>query len=1733
MALTISGHIQSIDSPDAALEGYRVEALFEQVAPAEPATSASMASKVGPGRVSARTGQAGDFRLSIPDGINTLHFAVSGPAGQSVGKLSREISENTDDVVIPVSTQGLEPIVLDLPGGVPQAPTRRITGQVLDRAGKTVPANSQVLLFARRSEGEEVDAPVLAARTDRSGNFFGEVPNQWYECAAALVSGVPDEIAIALDEGLIPSPLMLVFEVPERTEPEPKKPCYAVDPTPRTPSQEDIGKAPDTYSTDLGTGRCAQFNTPNRAIEEFDFYTVVRTTEPDIVGFTTAGDPMVGAPGSEGTLATVAAAAAATAAAEAAKAAATAAATEAKQAEAIAIRHEALAATFEFARTSLSVNTVLQGVLLDRRGVNWSAQKARDLVSSALNVGAVPPHAAADVQAVTEVLVAAIAAVPLGMVWSNDSAVIIGAVQSILTTAASAPVANAQAARATADAKAAKAARAAAAAAESVQAAQTAEAAKAAEIAARAQALEAEARAQLEARGVRNKPPGREELNRSNPIDWDETPTFYQAAEIAHGHLLHFKQVWYADGYSLGDLLYSLPLAPGQKKLISVVDWERRERTERTEATFGSESLTAALSRDRDLGEVVTGALTESSRGGSRSTSAGVGAGTGAAGNGSYQAFNFGALIGVSGGYGESNSNAWIDSARNLSSGSLQELRDRTLQSASAVRGLRSSVVHTVAQGETVRATTEVVANHNHCHTVTIQYFEVLRHLKLQHELADVQECLLVPLPMSAFDRAKALRWRQSLQTYLQRRELAGGFDAARRVHTRWAHVDAPLNRYADEHVLSLAGELRITVLIPLPPFPERPKPRPQDPFDPAQAMAEAVNPTTGVLGVLLAIGTGGASLLAGEVTKATIATAKEAAKGARALADELFAEPSPQERYDKFHHEIVPGVVEGFINQLELWARVDGGEVRLDGVDFTLVSDYQPGVPLLVSLRATLAGQRRRWEISQLVIKSAKGLPPTFRAIVNSATIRYSTSSFEHTIVDDPRVNDDIDAPKAMAVFSNLTDYEIKTVGSGKGATLSTPIDAWEQRSPRKDDERLTAELIEHLNDNLEYYHHAIWWTMDPNRRYMLLDGYFAPGSNKRSVASVVENRIIGIVGNSVVLPVARGNHLDPRFVANSDGNRVELKDIYKLASPVPDARVSLPTRGVFAEAVMGACNACEEKDDSKFWRWEESPIDEPPSIDPLSTSTRRAEPGSVTPSPFPTPMVSIQNAPAAPDPAGVRTALDALGKQSFADITGLAGTQANAAAAYGKAMDTALQFGKEASTLAQQAAMLKGGIDRTMGAIDKAEAAGKVDAGDAKQLRLSALKKMIGGDTEAGMTASSATERMKLIQDAVKGTSISPEVGQALTKDVLKSYVADGNQQQGVAAINLMERMGGEQVTMLRTPDGTEVHQAVSTEALALRGPGPRPVILSEDEEADAKAATMMANAQRRQLTDGTMMIPGSIIAGRTLLVDADDTFAYYLQEGRLWRWGTRLFYRDQYIDKFGEEVIGTKPLVALAYIEIAFLSGLFAALPGVPVWLGGGLVGKIIVEGTPIVGAHLLDKGLKLYHHRGLLNDAVTATRKLLAARDCLKQAAPAVLEKLENTLAWEAIKNLPSQVTAKQIAFWLGRVFRGVGMIGAELTFGNVIAAITKATAALTPIIAVVNTPAALQTTLDQQARMLVQALASENMTLAESETRDMLLTLATNGQARQCLDNLRLATQELLPLFTELRSKLLE
>jgi hypothetical protein len=273
-----------------------------------------------------------------------------------------------------------------------------------------------------------------------------------------------------------------------------------------------------------------------------------------------------------------------------------------------------------------------------------------------------------------------------------------------------------------------------------------------------------------------------------------------------------------------------------------------------------------------------------------------------------------------------------------------------------------------------------------------------------------------------------------------------------------------------------------------------------------------------------------------------------------------------------------------------------------------------------------------------------------------------------------------------SQLLFSGSINNDL--FADGDSVYIDTPLNGDELRNPRGEDVDAANKLLHHLNENLEYYHKAVWFDMTPERRYMLLDGIIAPGkANGRSVASVVENRLIGIAGNSLIMPVAPGNQLDPTI--NDDFNLFE-QYFNEENDPV---RISLPTKGVYAESVMGKCNSCEEKDNSRFWRWEESPIPDSPNtqILPLNTDTRRADPGNLQPKDFPNPVVNIQNAPNAPDPVGLQKLLDLLSRaDAFRDLTGLNQNQLNALATYQKTLETAQSFGKEAAELAKAAATI-----------------------------------------------------------------------------------------------------------------------------------------------------------------------------------------------------------------------------------------------------------------------------------------------------------------------------------------------------------------------------------------------------------------------------------------------------------
>lgn len=1206
---------------------------------------------------------------------------------------------------------------------------KKVRGRVVDKAGKIQIRNCQVILYGTRhapdAEASGAQAPaqqVLAiCMTDGQGNFSAPYPSGAFAAASAIVGIKPDEIKeVFLDEsGNYPDFVWLILEsLPQDMTQEEHDDCACQNPTPMLPDMDELVQN-SAYAQDIG-GSCVNFTTPNRALEEYVYKMVVRTSDPDLFNL------------DERTL------------------------------------RERIA----------DVNARIK-FLQDQLGHVDYLPANNNLLAQALK----PMESVAQQTHTTR------------RVLVKESAEFALAAHNLLVQTVNNP--------------------------------------NVAKIRIAIASLQSELQKLNRLSSYR----GRVPLDGSNPIDWDDsdhTLGVVQASTIAFGHILNFKQVWRAAGYSLGDLVYSLPLAPGQKKQIAVFDWDRTETSSRQESLKYNDSLTNSMSHTRDIFEIVNSNLTENQSASSHNKSkgsamgAGVGGGTSgsAAGAGSYGGFSLiGAatgMLGISGGASKSSGESWSDasqkSMRNLAASTNQNLHDSTMQNAASMRSQRASVVTTVGQNESFSITTEVVANHNHCHALTIQYFEVLRHYAIYQELSDVQECLFIPMYIDGFDERKILRWRDILSTYLlaprdKIANLHAGFDALQRQADADkgdpdAYADFPTGRYCDESLQDLQGRLQLELYIVRPP---------------AQ-MPEGDNVTLEQKkeALIAAFNAGGLAWL----------------PGIPEMVERLLNGLDNQIE-ENFQKELLWGQApEEYVKHMRVMAVQAGSGAEIDlKLDISLVSKVDTGrngsnpnqnrlghFALTLSLRRTSATPSiSRADVRAIVIRNDQILSMGSSCLVKAGNLQYNTEHYVGSIFSSDLINNDI----------AFGDY----------AYIATPCNKDELRNPRNEDRKNAALLIEHLNTNREHYHTKLWMLLDEQRLFNLLDKYsiqvpkprYAASVKDgrevyglvldddgqpvidyeaRSVASVVELKRIGMAGNSIIFPVARGLNLNKDFLLIPEydvvedvdipeslaympiivgkrlvslkhkrrlskigeprgDSRVNLLDIYK---PLPGSndepkpyRVSVPTKGLFAEAVPGACNSCEKIDDSRFWKWEEHPIDEPTAIQPISTDSRREQPESTVAKDFPTPMINIQAAPAVPDPQGLANALMLMGKSDiFKDITGLDQTQKNALQSLLSNQEAAQFFAKQAAELAIESGRQTQHAADTVASYDLAKRGQKMQA----------LEKINGLPVDS--------ETKQKYYDQAIGQILDKDGGAA---DTLQQAVAAGKGQDGITSQNSID--------------------------------------------------------------------------------------------------------------------------------------------------------------------------------------------------------------------------------------------------------------------------------------------------------------------------------------------------------
>jgi uncharacterized membrane protein YgcG len=240
-----------------------------------------------------------------------------------------------------------------------------------------------------------------------------------------------------------------------------------------------------------------------------------------------------------------------------------------------------------------------------------------------------------------------------------------------------------------------------------------------------------------------------------------------------------YQASWYALGHSLGEIQYSLPLAPGESVKLAVIDWSWDSLTSRDEKTKFTEEVLHQTHRDRTISETVKAAVDEWQRGGN--IQAGIAGGSGAAGSAGGKGFSSGNAWSLGGGYSTSSG------SRNLAAENVQRLGDSFVQASSAQRELNSTVVIQARQEEKESIQTRTFTNYNHSHTLTILYYEVLRHFKMEVEWLKRRPAVLVPvtpLDFSKISNSQLLTYRNRLEESLLDQRFKVGFSIVEELDT-------------------------------------------------------------------------------------------------------------------------------------------------------------------------------------------------------------------------------------------------------------------------------------------------------------------------------------------------------------------------------------------------------------------------------------------------------------------------------------------------------------------------------------------------------------------------------------------------------------------------------------------------------------------------------------------------------------------------------------------------------------------------------------------------------------------------------------------------------------------------------------------------------------------------------------------------------------------------------------
>lgn len=277
-----------------------------------------------------------------------------------------------------------------------------------------------------------------------------------------------------------------------------------------------------------------------------------------------------------------------------------------------------------------------------------------------------------------------------------------------------------------------------------------------------------------------------------------------------------------------------------------------------------------------------------------------------------------------------------------------------------------------------------------------------------------------------------------------------------------------------------------------------------------------------------------------------------------------------------------------------------------------------------------------------------------------------------------------------------------------------------------------------------------------------------------------------------------------------------------------------------------------------------------------------------------------------------------------------------------------------------------------------------------------------------------------------------------------------------------------------------------------------GPR--LLFSGQAAASAVARLLPTANPLTVQSGLGPVelqPGTIWSDNRLLVSADTTFTHYTIGDGFYEWSTSSFIREEWFNAVAPAVAQAELIVTLAKVEIAFITGLL-----VPFYQ------LLLVSAASL--------GLSFHRNRETYMAALDQAPRVIQLLNDFRERCPTLYTRLRNTAANDLLANLPSGVTAEDVAFFLGRIIRTrvIGTILRTVLIGMVVA-LSR--------LGLIAGRALRQSALDRVSE-LQSILATQGVPVTRDEAERIIREIEAMPDTPKKLQELQQAIEKLLPLL---------